>query len=285
MSETILVLGATGTVGSAVVEGSSRRGVRVVAASRDPEAAAARRPDVRWVRFDLEQPETFGPALDGVARVFLVARPGDEQPERVAVPFLREASARGVRHVVNLTAMGAEQREDFGLRKVERALEASGMAWTHLRPNWFFQVFDAPPLGPALRATGTIAIPAGDAKISYVDARDVADMGVAALTEPGHEGAAYTLTGPSAMTMHEVAETLSAFMRRPIRYLPLSEDDGRAGLQRAGFSSERVERLVGFYRFVRAGACAPIHDDVPRVLGRPARDLARYLEDHAARFR
>ena len=150
-----LVLGASGLVGGHVVQGLVARGCAV--------RCAGRRPREGWVRFDLTDPATFGPALAGVDRVFLVARPGDDAPQVVAAPLIEAMARAGVAHVVNLSAMGAELRPEFGLRKVELLLEASGMAFTHLRPNWFMQVFTVPPLGPLLAATGTLALPAGDA--------------------------------------------------------------------------------------------------------------------------
>src|SRR5512140_27951 len=142
----VLVIGATGEVGSRVLAELGTRGVPVRAASRQPAvASAASAPcasgPVDWVRFDLEAPETFDPALAGVARVFLIARPGDDDADRPARPLVQAMLRAGVRHVVDLSAMGAETRDDFALRKIELMLERSGMEWTHLRRNWFMQIF------------------------------------------------------------------------------------------------------------------------------------------------
>jgi uncharacterized protein YbjT (DUF2867 family) len=286
MGESILVLGATGVVGQGVVEGLLARGVRVRGASRDPGRAAARgAAGVEWVHMDLERPETFGPALAGVDRVFLIARPGDEHPERVAEPLIEAMRRAGVRHVVNLTALGVESRNDITLRKVELLLEASGLAYTHLRPNFFMQIFTTPPLLPAVRATGIIRIPAGEARISYIDAGDIAEVAVASLTEPGHAGRAYTLTGPESLDHETLAALVSAAAEIPVRYEPADEEEARAALDAAGYSPERAERLIGFYRLVRAGFCAPVSGDVERVLGRPATPFSRFAERHAAAWR
>jgi len=286
MSGRILVIGATGTVGSAVVGELVRAGADVRGATRDPAAAATRGllPPGAWIPFDLERPETFPGALDGVARVFLVARPGDDTPERLALPLVAEMVRHGVRHVVDLSAMGAERREDFGLRKVERALEASGMGWTHLRPNWFMQVFTGGPLLADLRRTGAFHTPAGEARISYVDGRDIAAVAAAALTRPGHDGRAYTLTGPAALSGDEVAAALSAAAGRPLRYVALDEADARRALT-AALGERWAERLVGFYRLVRAGACAPISPAVEEVLGRAPTAFADFAREHAAVWR
>lgn len=279
MNGKILVIGASGTVGGGVVRGLVRRGADVVGASRDPEAAAARMPGVRFVRFDLEKPDTWRDALAGISRVLLMARPGDDEPQRLANPLIDEMRASGVRQVVNLTAMGVETREDMGLRQVERHLEASGIPFTHLRPNFFMQIFMGDSLATGIRS-GTLAVPAGDARLSFIDARDIAAVAAAALSGSGHEGKAYTLTGPEAMDHGAVAAAIGNAVGRPVRYVALDEADARSRLAQAGLPPARIERLVGFYRLVRAGFCAPVTDDVQRVLGRPPASFAAFVGAH-----
>jgi uncharacterized protein YbjT (DUF2867 family) len=285
MSGIVLVLGATGMVGRGVVEGLRKKGVRVRGVSRDPVRAAQRRPDVEWVHAELERPETFGPALTGADRVFLIARPGDEHPERASGPLIEAMRRSGVRHVVNLTALGVESMNSIGLRKVELLLEASGLAYTHLRPNFFMQIFTTPPLLPAIRSTGAIRLPAGEARISYIDAADISAVAVVALTEPGHAGQAYTLTGPESLDHEQVAALVSSASGTPVRYEPAMEERARAELSAAGFSAQRIERLIGFYRLIRQGFCAPVSGDVERVLGRPATPFSRFADDGAESWR
>ncbi|HEX2189982.1 MAG TPA: SDR family oxidoreductase [Longimicrobiaceae bacterium] len=286
MDGRVLVLGATGAVGRGVVEELVTRGESVRAASRDPDAARARAPRlVEWVRMDLERPDTFEAALAGVDRVFLIARPGDEEPERVAGPLIEAMRRAGTRHVVSLTALGVETRNDISLRKVELLLEESGLEYTHLRPNFFMQVFTTDPLLPAIRSTGAIRLPAGEARVSYIDARDIAAVAAAALTEPGHAGGAYTLTGPEALDHAVVAALVSEAAGARIRYEPATEEEARAALAGAGFPARRVERLIGFYRLVRAGFCAPVSGDVERVLGRPPTPFTRFADEHSSRWR
>src|SRR5213593_1189643 len=283
MAGRVLVIGATGTVGSRLVTQLDQRGEKVRAATREP--AAARRHSggtAELVEFDFERPETFAPALEGVERAFLIARPGDEQADRVAVPLIDEMKRQGVRHVVNLTAMGMEMLEGMALRKVERYLEDSGIGFTHLRPNFFMQVFSGGPLLADIRSTGAIHVPAADARISYVDVRDIAAVAATALTEPGHVGKAYTLTGAEALDHHEIARALSEAAGKPVRYVPISEDTARTAIEGGGLSPERAERLVGFYRLVRHGFCTPVSPDVQTVLGRPPISFARFATDNAA---
>ena len=287
MAENILVVGATGTVGSLVVARLEREGYSVRGATRDPVAAAGRAGNstTRFVEFDFERPETFAPALRGVYRVFLMARPGDDDPDRVGNPFLDEMVRAGVRRVVNLSAMGAETREDFGLRRLERHLEASHLPFTHLRPNFFMQIFTGGPLLAGIRATSAIHVPAADARLSFVDARDIADAACACLANSRHEGRAYTLTGPEAIDHATVARAISAAVGRDIRYVVIGEAEACGGLERSGMAAARIDRLVGFYRLVRAGFCAPVTTDVAQILGRPATSFAQFAIDHAERWR
>lgn len=282
MNGRILVLGATGAVGRSLVERLTAKGAPVRAASRNPEAAQSHTAlRVEWVRVDLDQPETFSAALAGIDRVFLIARPGDEHPERAAGPFIRAMKRAGTQHVVNLTALGVETRNDISLRKVELLLEESGLEFTYLRPNFFMQIFTTDPLLPAIRSTSAIRLPTGDARVSYIDARDIAAVAAAALTEPGHAGRAYTLTGPEACDHSAIAARISEAAGNRIGYEPVEEEVARAALAAAGFSPQRVERLIGFYRLVRSGFCAPVSGDVERVLGRPPRSFSPFIAEHS----
>jgi uncharacterized protein YbjT (DUF2867 family) len=282
MASRVLVLGATGNVGSALVAALASRGVEVAAATRRPGDVRAQGRAVIPVRFDFDDPATFEAALSGADRVFLAVRPGDDDADRTAIPFIDAAGRAGVRHVVALTAMGVERLDGTALRKIERRLEQSGLAWTHLRPNFFMQIFAREPLVTAIRAAGVLRVPAGDAGMSFIDVRDVADVAAAALTAPGHEGRAYTLTGSRAVTHGEVAALLAACTGRPIRYEPLDDDQSRALLSGSGLPPARVERLLGFYLLVRSGWCGPVSPAVASILGRPPRSMAEFVRDYAA---
>lgn len=283
MTEQVLVIGATGSVGSKLVAQLVRKGELVRAATRTPaDALQHSNSAVEFVGFDFERPETFAAALDGVDRVFLIARPGDDHADRVALPLIDEMKRQGVRQVVNLSAMGVETRDDMALRKVERYLEASGIGFTHLRPNFFMQVFSAGPLLMGIRSTGEIQIPADDARLSYIDAQDIAAVAAAALTEQGHMGNAYTLTGAQAFDHYEIARAISHAAGKTIQYVPISEETARKAIEATGLSPERAERLIGFYRLVREGFCEPVSTDVQTVLGRPPVTFERFARDNAS---
>ena len=285
MSEQVLVIGATGSVGGEVVTLLSRMGEKVRAATREPATARSPHSAVEFVEFDLERPQTFAAALDGVDRVFLIARPGDNDADRVAFPLIDEMKRAGVRHVVNLSAMGVESRDDFALRKVERYLEDSGVGFTHLRPNFFMQVFSSGPLLADIRSTGAIHIPTAGAKLSYIDVRDIAAVAATTLTEQGHTGKAYTLTGGQALDHQEIARAISGAAGKTIQYVAITEEAARSALETAGLSPERTERLLGFYRLVRRGFCAPVSCDVQTLLGRAPISFAEFASDNASCWR
>lgn len=282
----VLITGATGTVGRKVCALLLDAGIEAVGATRRPTVAAGSGvPVKRWVGLDYEEPHSFGASLEGVERLFLIARPGDEDPAAVAGPFLRAARAAGVRRVVNLTALGAEQRDDVRLGEVERLVADHGFDYTHLRPNWFMQIFCQGALQAGIRTTDRLAVPAGDAGVSFVDARDVAAVAARCILEDGHEGRAYDLTGPEALSHAEVAGHIATAVGRPIEYQALDEDSARAAIRAAGLGPDRVERLVRFYRLVRDGYSAPVTRDVEAVLGRPAIPFVRFAEEHVAAWR
>ena len=278
----ILVIGATGTVGRELVTLLAGKGEEVRVASRHRDLQPQIPTGNEAVVFDLENPDSFEPALNEIDRVFLIARPGDERADEVALPLIKKMQHLRIRHVVNLSAFGAETRANFALRKIEISLEDSGMGFTHLRPNWFMQIFSSASLLTDIRSTGAIHIPGGDAKISYIDARDIAAVAAEALTQRGHVGKAYTLTGAESLDFNEVAQSISRASGREVRYAEITEDAARAALEKTGFSAERVERLVGFYRLVRRGFCMPVSQDFSTVLGREPIRFSQFARDNAS---
>lgn len=286
MSAKILVIGSTGKTGSELVKLLASSGCSVRAASRNPGAARSRiAADAEAVELDLERPETFAPALDGVDRLFLMARPGDLRPDAVAEPLIDEARRRGVRLIVAMTAMGVETVDSFPLRVMEKRVEASGIPYVHLRPNWFMQNFCASPMLDGILATGALYLPAAEALVSFIDVRDIAAVAAVALTERGHEGRAYVLTGPESLTHHDAMAAISAVSGRTLRYVALSEEAAGQSLAAAGWTEPQIARLAMMFRIVRSGACAPVSDAVPTILGRPAIGFAQFARENARHWR
>ena len=279
MSNEILVIGATGKVGRCLVTELERLGVAVRAATRNPTVAP--RDGVRQILFDFEKPMTFAPALDGVERVFLMARPGDENADIHSLPLLDQMKRQGVHHVVNLTAMGVEKMPAVALRKIELHLENSGMAFTHLRPNFFMQQFSTGPLLQSIRHKSAFYIPAGSARLSYIDIRDIAAAAAISLTSSAHMNKAYMLTGEQAIDNYQVAKILSDVCGKIISYVDVNEQTARSQLASNGFPPKWVERLIGMYKLVREGFSAPISTDIKNILGRPAITFEQFAADNA----
>jgi uncharacterized protein YbjT (DUF2867 family) len=275
MSDRFLVLGASGQVGGHVLEMLRQDGREAVGASRTPK-------DQHWVRFDWLDQDTFSPALQGITTVLLECRPGDEDADRYAAPFISAMVDAGVRRVVLLSALGAAKRPEFSLRKVELLVEASGLAWTHIRPNFFFQMLARPPLSSEIALHGTLSLPLGDARIAYVDADDVAALLFKALTDQSLAGRAIELSGPEALTHEEIVQHIAQQTGRAIRFVNLSEDEARALLLSRGFPPSHTERVMRFYSLCRQGYCAAPDTEAGQILGRPLNHFETFVEANQA---
>ena len=284
-SPEILVTGATGTVGRHVVGALSRSGVPVRASCRRPGALGALS-GVEPVPADLERPQTLRRALEGAATLFL-STPLEERMIDRALNVVEEARRAGVAHVVRLSAFGAGRDGANTLgrvhRSVETGIEASGMAWTMLRPNSFMQNYVA-FAGPTIAREGAIHMPQGEGAVSMVDARDVADAAVAALLEPGHHGAAYELTGPQALSNGEVAEILSAALGRSVRYVDVAESATREALSAAGLGPWLTGIIMELYAMSKTGEASQVIPDLADVLRRSPTTFARFAADHREAF-
>jgi uncharacterized protein YbjT (DUF2867 family) len=285
MSKPILVTGATGTVGRDVAKRLSEKGVSVRAGVRDQ--AKARKQlgaEIALTTFDFENAASFDEALEGVEKVFLLPPLMPNQVE-VANAFVDAAKRAGVRHLVKLSVMGADIEPPFTLGKWhaagERHIRASGLAFTFLRPNSFMQNFmnHFPP------RDGVIYLPWGNGKAGFVDTRDIAAVAFEALTNNGHEGKTYTLTGPATLGIAEVAKILSEAARREIKYVDVPEAAARDGMLQAGLPQWQVNALIELHAASKQNCWAAITPDIEKVLGKPATSFEQFARDHADRFR
>lgn len=275
MSERFLVMGATGTIGRRVLDLLQRAGQEVRGASRHPIGEG-------WVRFDLVDPATHGPALEGISTAMLVARPGDEEADRFAAPLIETMRRHRVGRVVVLSALGAAARPDFSLRKVELLVEQSGLAWTHVRPNFFMEVLARPPLSTEIAHCGTLSLPLGEARVAYVAADDVAAVLARALVDPSLVGTGIELSGPESLTHAELVDRISQQINRPLRYVDLDAASARRLLAERGFPPVHIERLMGFYSLIRKGWCAKPDTGAAQLLGRPLIPFSDFAARNAA---
>ena len=192
--------------------------------------------------------------------------------------LIHAAKAAGVKRFVKLSALGVESNPASPHSIVEKILAESGLSWTVVRPTFFMQNYSTMSAGSV--KSGAIYEPAGQGATSFVDARDIADVAVVALTQPGHEGKAYALTGPTPLTREEVAAELSKVSGHPVKYVEVDDAALRGAM--AGAPPSLIELMSALFGYVRAGYTAGVSDDVSRVLGRPARNFASFAVDHAA---
>lgn len=283
----ICITGISGTVGRNVAQQLRAAAIPFRGAFFSPDkAAAARDEGVDAVCFDYRDEASLRAAFTGCRKLFLL---GPHALEQTAYELRAVAAAQavGVEHVVKLSVMGAEA-EDFSLarvhRPVERALSASAMRWTFVRPNSFMQNVET-YMGATLRAESTFYSASGEGRISHVDVRDVAAVVVRALLDARHENRAYTLTGPRAWTYDELASTLSDTLGRPIRHVNLPPEALDAAMRESGMPEPLVDRMLDLERYYREGRAATVTDDVRLVTGVPARRFPVYLTEAAAALR
>ena len=266
-SRTTLVLGGTGKTGRRVAQRLADRGLPVRIGSRSGTP-----------RFDWDDATTWEPALQDVTAVFVVyypdlAFPGAAETIRA---FAATAVASGARRLVLLSGRGEEEAEVS-----ERAVKESGAEWTILRASWFAQNFSEhfllePVIG------GVIALPAEDVPEPFVDVDDIADVAVAALTEDGHAGQLYELTGPRLLTFADAADAIAQATDRDIQYVSVSPAQYAAAAIEHGVPAEEAEPLAELFTRVLDGRNAHVTDGVRRALGREPRDFTDYARDTAA---
>jgi len=281
----ILVTGAGGTVGSEVVRQLKQAGAAFRAGySNEAKAEAARKDGIDAVVANFADPRSLRQAMQGVDKLFLVAGGAPNQTE-LELNVVNAAKESGVKHVVKLSVWGADG-EAFSFshvhRPVERAIEASGMAWTHLRPNGFMQ--NTITYMPTIKSEGKIYQPAGDAKISHVDVRDIAAVAVKALTEAGHEGKAYKLSGPDALSYGDIAAKIAAVTGKKVEYVDVPPDAFRQVLIGSGMPAAYADAYLDLLRYYREGHGEEVTGDVRRVTGNAPRSFEQFAKEHATAF-
>ena len=280
MTDTILVTGATGNLGRSVVQALRTTGFRVKAASRHPETIPSAE-NVEAVRMDYDDPSTLAPALAKVKGVFLVAPPMDPEAPAKLEPVIEKARTLGVEHIVFNSALGADQNEQSPLRIVERALIASGVNYTILRPNFFMENFSAGFVSPMIKSQGSIFLAAGEGKTSFISTKDIAEVAATAFAKKLF-GKEYNLTGPDALDHTEVARIISRAIGKKVTYQPLSEEAMLQGARQAGMPEGAVQYMRVLYAAVRAGYAAAVTDDVKLVTGRKPMSFEAFVEMNKA---
>lgn len=283
---TILVTGATGSNGREILKLLAARNVPVRAMVRDlSRADASTPPNVEVVEGNFDRPETLLPALRGVDRAFLLTN-STEHAQAQQLAFVQAARQSGVAHLVKLSQFHADKDSPVRFLRyhaqVEAAIQTSGMAYTFLRPNLFMQGLLA--FGPTIKDKNAFYAAAGDAKVSLVDVRDIAQVAVAALTQVGHEGKIYDLTGPQALTHAETAQYLSDALGRKITFVDIPPEAMGEALRGMKMPLWQAEGLLEDYAHYRRGEAAAVASGVQGVTGNAPGGFERFARDYAALF-
>jgi uncharacterized protein YbjT (DUF2867 family) len=282
----ILVTGASGTVGKAVLTEVARSGAKHKAMYRSASEAAKAPAGTQAVIADFAKKETLAAALQGVESVYLVCSPIPDLVQLEA-NMIDASVAAGVKHIVLNSALGAgDYTKSFpsGHRKVENKLKATGISFTILRPNSFHQNV-VTYFAPSIRTQGVFYSSMRDARVSFLDVRDIAVVAAKVLAGGEHRGKTYELNGPEALSYSEVAEKISKHAGRKVQYVDIPVDAQRKAMLEQGMPAWQVDALLDLQGYYTSGKGGSI-DSLPQsLLGRSPITMDRFLAESAGEFR
>jgi uncharacterized protein YbjT (DUF2867 family) len=282
----ILVTGGTGTSGAAIVRALLDRAERPRVLARDPEKAAALLgDDVEIARGDTNDPASLDAALEGVDRALLLS-PSVPQLAQLEANFVDAAKRAGVERIVKFSVIGADPNHAIRFQRQhaesEQRLKASGIAWTMLRPTFFLQ--NLLGLRHSIRS-GAIHMPTGNGRASHVDVRDIAAVAAAALTEPGHEGKAYDITGPASLSYADIAAILTRVLGHDVKHVDVTPDAARQALLGAGIPQWNVDGINELSAGVKDGIFDVVTTVVRDVGGKDPITPEQFIREHAGALR
>ena len=281
----ILVTGASGNVGGAVLRELLRAKAPVRAMYRSSEDATKAPAAANPVIADFADRGSLDRTLEGIDRVYLVCSPIPQLVE-LESNMIDACRVRGIKHLVQNSALGASTYDKSFPRwhyEVERRVRASGIPATILRPESFMQNIPA-FFATSINSQGAFYAAGGTAPIGFVDVRDVGAVAAKVLTSDGHAGKTYTVTGPEALTYSQVALKLSALLGTPVKYVALTPEHLRQSMREMGMPPWQVEALADLQAYYTAGPGAKVTSDVREVLGREPIRLDQFMQDYATAF-
>ncbi|MEJ0003657.1 MAG: SDR family oxidoreductase [Pararobbsia sp.] len=283
MSNTILVTGATGTVGRELVKALKAAGAHVIAMSSTGKSVEG----VETRAADLADPASLAQALRGIDTLFLLL-PLQANMVELARNAIAAAKAAGVKHIVRSSGAEADAASPSAIGRVQGEIDQlvtqSGVPYTLTRPNCFMQNY-LTFYGDSIRA-GTLYLPQGDAKVSFVDVRDLAAVNASILQHPAaHAGKTYTLTGGKALSNAEVTQCIGAALGRSIAYVAVPDEAAIASMRDAGMDAWSIETVMSLNHAIAAGHPAAVSPDVEKVLGRAPHTFEQFVADHVASWR
>jgi uncharacterized protein YbjT (DUF2867 family) len=291
LTETILITGATGTVGSEVVKQLSAKGENIIV-----KAAARSATDntfenlnrVQVVQLDYDKPDSLAVALKGVDKLFLLT-PFQSNMVDLTSNLVSEAKKAKVKYIAKQSVMGADAEPGITPgrlhRQAEKIIEESGIPFTFLRPNYFMQNF-VNYYSNLIRSQGAFYMPAGDAKVSFVDVRDIAAVAVKSLINDNQQkGRAYNITGGEALTYGQAAEILSKAVGKKINYVNVTDQDARKGMKDMSMDEWTIKSMIELFEITRAGYVSEISPIVEQVTGNKPITFSQFAKDYAGAFK
>ena len=287
-TQTILITGATGNVGSALLDNleGAHVGVRALVREESKAPSLGQR-NVEVVSGDFLEPETLGPALEGVSAVFLLTPIHPQQIQQTAnvIDAARESGSdpRVVRLSVHQASHQAPTRISRQHAEIEARLVSSGLPYTLLRPQSFMQ--NTLMSAPTVACQGRVFQPMKDGKLGMIDARDIGEVAARVLTEDGHEGKAYTLSGPAAISFYDVADALSEVLSKDVAYVPIPPEKAKGAMLDRGIQEWMADALNEYAKAHSEGYSDWTTDDFERLAGHPATSYREFASDFELLFR
>jgi len=275
----LFVFGSTGLVGKNLIQELLKAGHEVFAGTRHPEKEQGEK-NLTWVTADALNPKSGPEILSKVDAAFFLSPPGYTNQYEILAPWIEKAKEVKLKKVVLMTAMGVEHAPpEAPFRKTELLLEASGLNWNIIRPNWFAQNFNTFWISGILN-DGKIFFPGGDAVVSFIDARDISRVAAKLLTSDDFKNQAFALTGPSPMNHDEVAQVISKVTGNTISYVNITPEDFKKGLLGAGLPEDYADFMLYIASALREGHSAPVTDSIQKITGKAATRFEEYALDH-----
>ncbi|RLA42331.1 MAG: SDR family NAD(P)-dependent oxidoreductase [Deltaproteobacteria bacterium] len=283
----ILVIGGTGNIGSAVVQMLVEKGEKFEVLARDPlKTAKILGPNVNLVEGDLSIPDTISTAMVGVDKLFLVT-PLHLDQVAMKSTAIQAAKKAGVKHIVMSTGIGASPNADVEVGRwhgqSQEEVKATGISYTFLQPGFFMQ--NMLMFAEQISSMGQFFMPLGAAKVNWVDARDIAAVGVVALTEDGHENTEYPILGPETMTCVEMAKILSSVAGKEIQYVDVQPEAARQSMLDMGMPEKLADIMNELYALGPEGYLDFTNDIVEKVTGYQPRLFQQFAEEFASAFK
>lgn len=285
--ERILIIGGTGNIGYPLIEMlANREDIELIAGVRDVAKSQSKFTDfknVKLVSFDFLNPKTFPKAFEGVNRVFFIRPPQLAKPKEDTLPFLKYAKQQNISQIVFISMIGVDKNPVTPHHKIEKMITELEIPYTFIRPSFFMQNLDTTHLDD-IRDNHDLFIPAGHAKTSFIDTRDIGEVAAISLTDSQYLGQKLDITGPVALTYDEIANDMTDILGTKITYSKPSLWKFRRTMLKRELPKDFVNVMVMLYLITQMGNSKQVTDTVENVLKRSPRTVREYIRDYRNSF-